>query len=77
MKDAQQTANCLIDEFNDFALYEIATHILYYLEGKGACIWQTYTKDDVKMNTGKKPTMALMSDLQEQLQNFFEYYYNG
>lgn len=72
MKDAQQTTNSLIDEFNDNALYDIATSILYHLQGKGYCIWQTYTKDDIKLNTGKKTiSRARMDELQDRLENTF------
>ena len=70
MKDAQQTADYLIDEFNDNALYDIATDILAYLQGKGYCIWQTYTKDDIECNLGRKPTDDEMQDLADSLQCF-------
>ena len=72
MRDAQQTADYLIDEFNDNALYDIATSILYYLEGKYFCIWQTYTKENIKENTGKKPTKDDMAVYQERLANIWE-----
>lgn len=70
MRDAQQTADYLIDEFNDNALYDIATSILCYLQGKGYCIWQTYTKDDIESNIGRKPTDDEMQDLADSLQCF-------
>lgn len=38
MKDAQQTTDYLIDEFNEHSLYDIATSILYYLE-KGGIVY--------------------------------------
>lgn len=73
MKDAQQTADSLIDEFNDDALYDIATSILYYLENKGYSIWQTYTRSDIQCNMGRKPTTDEMNEMQERLANCFEY----
>ena len=50
--------------------YELATDILYLLSGKGYCIWQTYTKDDVEANIGKKPTDDEMRQLGDSLQCF-------
>ena len=71
MYDPTQQANALIDEYTDDSLYDIATEILYYLSGKHYCIWQTYTKDDIKLNTGKRPSNDTMDDLQDRLQNTF------
>ena len=51
--------------------YDFATWILHELEEKNFCIWQTYTKDDVKLGTGKRPTDEEFCDMQERLQNCF------
>lgn len=51
--------------------YELATDILYLLAGKyGYCIWQTYTKEDVEINIGRKPTNEEMQELGDNLQCF-------
>ena len=53
--------------------YDFATWILHELEEKGFCIWQTYTKDDIEIGTGKKPTAEQFSEMQERLMNTFDY----
>ena len=73
MKDVQQTVDSLIDGFNDTALYDIATSILYHLEHKGYSIWQTYTKEDIAVNMGREPTADEMDEMQERLADCFEY----
>ena len=51
--------------------YELATDILYQLSAyKGYCIWQTYTRDDVEANIGRKPTRSEMQELADNLQCF-------
>ena len=76
MESAETIKKELVDEYTDEALYDIATYILYQLSEKGFCIWQTYDRMDVQIVTGKKPTKMLMEDLQEQIGNFLERYYN-
>ena len=51
--------------------YDFAVELLYRLERDGFCIWQTYTQDDIRFNTGKQPTPQKMAELQERLQNTF------
>lgn len=50
--------------------YELATEILYLLQGCGFCIWQTYTKEDVAANIGRRPTNEEMQELADSLQCF-------
>jgi len=51
--------------------YELATDILYLLSGRyGYCIWQTYTKDDIRLNIGRVPTRSEMQELADNLQCF-------
>lgn len=50
--------------------YDLATSILERLQGHGYCIWQTYTKDDIEANIGRKPTDDEMQDLADSLQCF-------
>ena len=52
------------------AAYDFATWILHRLQGHGYCIWQTYTKDDIESNIGRKPTDDEMQDLADSLQCF-------
>ena len=63
----------LIKELGDDKAYDLATWILYQLNGKNYCIWQTYTKDDIKLNWGKEPTVDEMDEMQENLMNCFDY----
>jgi hypothetical protein len=52
--------------------YRLATDILWWLSARyGYCIWQTYTRDDVEANIGRKPTDDDMRELEDNLQ-FFE-----
>lgn len=53
--------------------YEFAVEILYRLSENGYCIWQTYTKDDIKLGLGRKPTKEELADMQDRLLNCFEY----
>ena len=50
--------------------YDFTTWILQRLQGHGFCIWQTYTKDDVKLNEGEWPTDEHMQELADNLQSF-------
>ena len=68
-----ETARQIIKEQGDDAAYDVATWILYCLENKNYCIWQTYTQDDIKINMGRKPTNDEMEEMQERLANTFEY----
>lgn len=52
--------------------YEFAIELLYRLQEKGYCIWQTYTRDDIEQGLGRKPTEDDMSALQENISNIFE-----
>lgn len=53
--------------------YEFVIELLYRLEGKGYCIWQTYSKEDLKTLLGRKPTKDEFSGMQERLANSSEY----
>lgn len=50
--------------------YDFAIEILYRLQGAGFCIWQTYTRDDIEANEGKRPTDEHMQELCDALQCF-------
>lgn len=52
--------------------YEFAIELLYRLEGAGYCVWQTYSREDIELNLGRKPTEDDMSALQENISNIFE-----
>ena len=41
-------------KLSDEEAYNLATYLLSKLESKGYCIWQTYSKEDVKMFSGKE-----------------------
>ena len=41
-------------KLTDEEAYNLATYLLSKLESKGYCIWQTYSKEDVKMLSGKE-----------------------
>jgi hypothetical protein len=64
-------AEKILDEYHDEFVYETAINLLYALQQKHYCIWQTYTKDDIKLNTGKRPSNEKMDDLQDRLENTF------
>ena len=53
--------------------YDFAIELLYRLGRDGFCIWQTYTKDDLKQ-LGESTKKENMDYLQDQIQNFFVYY---
>ena len=64
----------IIDGRGDEFAYETATAMLYELYKKGYCIWQTYTRDDIRDNIGHRPDDNEMEYLGDALQNFFEWY---
>lgn len=47
--------------------YNLATYLLSKLENKGYCIWQAYTKEDVKNITNKEPSKDDMEEYQYRL----------
>ena len=63
-------AERIIDDYSDSFIYETATSLLSYLQGRGHCIWQTYTKSDIECNIGRKPTKEEMQTLADSLQCF-------
>lgn len=63
-------AEKIIDDYDDSFIYETATNLLAHLQGRGYCIWQTYTKEDVESNIGRKPTNEEMQMLADSLQCF-------
>lgn len=67
---ANDLAEKIIDDYNDSFIYDTATNLLAYLQGRGYCIWQTYTKSDVQCNIGRKPTKDEMQALADSLQCF-------
>lgn len=50
--------------------YDFATWILDRLQGRGFCIWQSYTVDDIESNEGSRPTKEHMQELADNLQSF-------
>lgn len=66
----RKEAHDIIQKKGNNDAYELATDILYLLSGKGYCIWQTYTKEDVAANIGKQPTNEEMQELADSLQCF-------
>lgn len=53
--------------------YEFAIELLYRLKEKHYCIWQTYSKEDLKTLIGRNPTKDEFSGMQERLANSSEY----
>ena len=50
--------------------YDFATWILHRLQGRGFCIWQSYTRNDIELNEGSYPTDEHMQELSDSLQCF-------
>lgn len=64
-------ANDIVRTMNKESAYDLATSLLSVLEDMGYCIWQTYTKEDIKSNTGKsRITKEYMQELGYSLQSF-------
>ena len=71
MTDKKGTQEALIDVFGEAMAYNIATDILHCLNKRGYCIWQTYTRQDIRENTNKKRVTADdMAKFQDRLQSF-------
>ena len=68
-----KSARKIIKKFGVMPAYELATWILYELEWRHCCIWQTYTMDDIEINMGRKPTADEIDEMQDRLANSFEY----
>ena len=66
-------AKKLIKKYGKDKAYDLATWILGILSSENYCIWQTYDKDDIELNWGKKPTAEDMEQMQENLANCFDY----
>lgn len=67
----QKSQAALIDLVGEDASYKLATDVLHILCKRGYCIWQTYTRQDIKANTGKKRlTSRDMERYQERISNF-------
>ena len=47
-------AKKLIEKYGKDKAYDLATWILGILSSENYCIWQTYDKDDIELNWGKK-----------------------
>lgn len=69
-KNTFEKAKDYIVKHGEQDAYNFATSILCMLQGHGFCIWQTYTKDDIECNLGRKPTDDEMQDLADSLQCF-------
>lgn len=71
MTEKKRPQATLIDVFGEAMAYNIATDILHCLNKRGYCIWQTYTRQDIKSNTGKnRLTSRDMERYQERISNF-------
>jgi len=69
-KIRKESYDIIQDKGKDEA-YRLATDILLWLSVRyGYCIWQTYTRDDVEANIGRKPTRSEMQELSDNLQCF-------
>ena len=65
------TAKFVVDTIGKDNAYNLATCILEVLQDKKYCIWQTYTMNDLKQNTGKKRiTEEQWEDFKYALTNF-------
>ena len=71
--DTYDYAKEIIKEYGNHLAYDLATWILYQLNLEDFCIWQTYTKDDIETNLGRKTDAEEMEEMQENLANCFEY----
>lgn len=71
-KGTYEMAQAFVNGFGPDDAYEFATSILQVLYNRKYCIWQTYTLEDIKANTGKKViTRKTFDELHEQLMNTF------
>jgi len=69
--DKYSVAGKFVKLLGEQLTYDLATTLLEYLKDRDYCIWQTYTKEDLKLNTGKKHLTH--DDIQEygdRLQSF-------
>lgn len=66
-------AKKIIKLFGQEKAYDLATWILHQLNLEDFCIWQTYTKDNIESNLGRKTNAEEMEEMQENLANCFEY----
>lgn len=69
-KDITEKAADFFNSNTEEDCYDFAVELLYRLQEKGFCIWQTYTKSDVECNIGRKPTKEEMQMLADSLQCF-------
>lgn len=60
----------LMKDLNDLEAYTLATDILYELENKGYCVWQTYTVEDIADNLGHEPNGDEMEAIGDALRCF-------
>ena len=70
-QDKYAVAGKFVKLLGEQLTYDLATTLLEYLKDRDYCIWQTYTKEDLKLNTGKK--RLTHDDIQEygdRLQSF-------
>ena len=59
-----------LSKHGDAEAYDFATELLAMLQGRGFCIWQTYTVEDVEANLGHRPSDDEMQLLGDALQCF-------
>ena len=70
--NAYGTASKMVKLLGEQTAYNLATTLLAVLADKHYCIWQTYDKEDIKLNTGKKKiSNNYLDELQDRLQNTF------
>lgn len=58
----------IMKDLNDLEAYTLATDILYELENKGYCVWQTYTVEDSADNLGHEPDVDSSKILMEMVE---------
>lgn len=70
-QQSSDNARLIVDTIGKDKAYDLATWILEVLQDKKYCIWQTYTMDNLKQNTGKKRiTQEQWEDFKYALTNF-------
>lgn len=70
-EDKYTAAGNFVKVLGNDVSYDLAITILEYLKDRQYCIWQTYTKEDLQLNTGKKEiTKSDMEDYGDRLQSF-------
>lgn len=70
MKTVNELVNYVTKNFNNDDVYDIVTRLLGILQCKDYCIWQTYTKEDIKLMDGHYPSYDKWQQLQRNLTEY-------